>query len=168
MIAVDVPLIRCGPPRGRRVSADQRGIALPMVLAFIVVTTFITVAVLAYATTSMQLGKTIVDRNDQIAAERDALEYTLQVVRTDLNGGSVSGTSTITRTVAGISAICSAAPDSGVTATTIIASGPIITGRTDRLVTCTTPSITTEVRFFDRGGSRAGVIEEILRWDVRN
>lgn len=140
----------------RTLVIDQEGFALPVVLAFIAVGTIITVAVLAFATTSMKVGRATTDRNDRISAERDALEYTLAVVRDDLSKGREGQTET--RTVAGETATCTGQPGSGVI------SGA---GRTDRVVECTTSSITTTVRFFDRSGDGPGVIEETLTWDVK-
>ncbi|MCB1257664.1 MAG: hypothetical protein KDB26_11190, partial [Microthrixaceae bacterium] len=82
--------------------------------------------------------------------------YTLAIVRDDLTKGREGQTET--RTVAGVTATCVGQTGSG------LISGA---GRTDRVVACSTPSINTKVRFFDRSGDGPGVIEETLSWAVK-
>lgn len=143
--------IRVPVSRGR----DQGGFALPMVMAFMLLATAVALSALSYARSSMEAGNEAVAVNRQRSVERDALEYVLAVVRDDMSKG-VAG-QTEAATVAGVRAECVGQPGSGQT------SG---TGRTDRTVKCTTPSMTLLVRFFDRGGARAGVVEEVLRRDI--
>lgn len=147
--------LQCARARSARSRRNQSGFALPMVLAFVVVGTLITAAVLAYASTSFRIDTVYSDHNARISAERDALTYVLTTIRTDPTKG-VQGNTT-SATVAGVTATCAGDTGSGV------AQGA---GRTDRVVNCSTPSITTQVRFFDRSGDKPGVIEETLRWDV--
>lgn len=136
-------------------AAGQGGFALPAVLAFLVMGTIITVAVLSYSSTAMGVGRDIKDRNVRLAGERDAIEYALAATRYDLDKGV--GGSKDSYTVAGAEAVCVGQSDSGVA---------VNGGRTDRTVDCSTRSISTTVRFFDRSGTKAGVMVETLAWKV--
>ena len=138
---------RSVPARLRR----QAGIALPMVLVFLLVGTVLSVAVLAFARTSFMAGSVYEDRAVRLSKERDALDSLIQTMRTDLAHGVAGDTRTVT--VAGITATCTGQPGSGVT------SGA---GRTDREVRCSTPSIRATYRIFDRSGDRPGIIVETL------
>ncbi len=144
----------CGSTRSR----GSGGFALPVVLGFIIIGTLITVAVLSYATTTMKVGVSASERSAKITAETNALDYLLAIIRPNMAMGFEGDTQS--RTVAGVTATCIGQTGSGV-----FPSGSF--GRTDRVIVCTTPSINSKIRYFDRGGSKAGVIEEILRWDVK-
>lgn len=127
-----------------------------MVMVFMLIGTAITLAVMGFAQTSMRADQKVTRHNRDLATERDALEYVMAVVRDDLSLGTAGKTETVT--VAGVTASCVGLASSGV---------PSGAGRTDRLVDCATDSLSVRVRFFDRSGARAGVIEEILRNEIR-
>ncbi|MEI2637746.1 MAG: hypothetical protein V9F03_01920 [Microthrixaceae bacterium] len=134
---------------------NQSGFLLPVVMLFMLLGTAIALGVLSYATTSLRSGQDVIDHNRSEAAQRDALEYVMAIVRDDMSKG-VAGQRE-SATVAGVTATCVGAAGSGQ------ASG---TGRADRVVDCSAGATTITVRFFDRGGARAGVVEEVLRRDV--
>ena len=127
-----------------------------MVLAFVLAGSIITVAVLLFAQTSFNVGSEHLRHNRSIARERDALEYLIATIRTDLAKG-VQG-DTRTATVAGVTATCVGQTGSGQT------SGA---GRTDREIVCTTPSITARYRIFDRSGAQPGIIVETLSYRTK-
>lgn len=133
----------------------QGGFALPAVLAFLVMGTILTMAVLSFSSTALGVDRDISNRNSELAAERDAIEYALASTRYDAAKG-VGGTSQ-TYSVAGVEVTCTGVSGSGVEA-----GG----GRTDRTVECATRSIRTTVRFFDRSGAKVGVMTETLSWKV--
>lgn len=135
---------------------DQSGIALSFVLILIVVALTITLSALAFAMTNMRSNVVYARRDVARSQERDALDYLVQTIRPNLTKG-VQG-DTQTATVAGVTATCSGESGSGVT------SGA---GRTDRTVTCTTPSITARYRIFDRSGDQPGIVVETLAFTTR-
>lgn len=134
-----------------RVTGSQRGASLLLVLVFVVVGAMLTVAVLAFARTSFLTGTAYQERDLERSRDRDALEYLVQSIRPNLSQG-IQG-DTRTATVAGVTATCTGETGSGQT------SGA---GRTDRVITCSTPLINARYRIFDRSGDRPGIIVETL------
>lgn len=122
-----------------------------MVLAFIVAGTILTLAALAYARTSLRAGMAYEEHNTEFSRERDVLTYLVQSIRVDRSKG-VEG-DTRSATVAAMSASCTGETGSGQQ------SGA---GRTDRVITCSTPSIDARYRIFDRSGDQTGIIVETL------
>lgn len=134
----------------------QSGFALSFVLVLIVVAMTITLSALAFAMTSMRSGVVYARRDIARSQERDALDYLVQTIRPNLTKG-VQG-DTQTATVAGVTATCTGESGSGQT------SGA---GRTDRTITCSTPSITARYRIFDRSGDQPGIVVETLSFTTR-
>lgn len=137
-----------------RRTRGQAGVALTFVLVLVAVGITITLAALAFAMASTRAGTVYVKRDLARSRERDALDYLVQVIRPDLTKG-VQG-NVQTATVAGVTVTCTGESGSGQTAGK---------GRTDRTITCTTPSITARYRIFDRSGDRPGIIVETL-WET--
>ncbi|HPU39200.1 MAG TPA: hypothetical protein PLS63_06470 [Microthrixaceae bacterium] len=142
--------------RMHRTRRAQGGSALIMVLALLVVGVTITLASLAFASTSLRTGSVYQRRDAKIASERDALGYLVAVIRPDLTKG-VQG-NTQSATVAGVTATCVGQTGSGQV------SG---IGRTDRVIACNTPSIAATYRIFDRSGDKPGIIVETLSATTR-
>ena len=136
----------------------QGGFALTLVLALIVVGVTVTTAVLAFAATSVQAGSVYSSRDAARARERDALDYLVESIRPNLTKGIAGNTQTAT--VAGATATCVGQTGSGTLAT------PPAQGRADRVITCSTTSITAKYRIFDRSGDQPGIIVETLAYDV--
>lgn len=151
------PALSLPPALPRVRQRGQAGFALPAVLAFLVMGTIITVAALSFALTALGVGRDVTVKNSELSAERSALDYAFTATRYDLNRG-VEG-SKDSYTVAGVTVRCSGQPGSGTT---------VGAGRTDRTVECATPTIRATVRFFDRSGTKAGVMVETLSWRVGN
>lgn len=135
---------------------SQRGSALVMVLALLVVGVTITLASLAFASTSLRSGSVYERRDIKVASERDALDYLVAVIRPDLTKG-VQG-NTQSATVAGVAVSCVGQTGSGQV------SG---IGRTDRVIACNTPSIAATYRIFDRSGNQPGIMVETLSSTTR-
>lgn len=139
-------------PRCRdRCRRNQRGATLAMVLILMTIGLILVVAALAFVLTGFRAGSTYEKRGQKIAAERDAMSYLVQTIRPDLAKG-IQG-DTRTATVAGVTATCQGESGSGVTQGA---------GRTDRVIECSTPSITARYRIFDRSGDQPGIIVETL------
>lgn len=134
----------------------QSGFALSFVLVLIVVAMTITLSALAFAMTNMRSNVVYARRDVTRSQERDALDYLVQTIRPNLTKG-VQG-DTQTATVAGVTATCTGESGSGQT------SGA---GRTDRTITCSTPSITARYRIFDRSGDQPGIVVETLSFTTR-
>ena len=125
---------------------------MALVLVLLVVGILITGAALAFASTGFRAGSAYELHDKKLSSERDALEFLVQSIRSDLAKGAQGNTQTAT--VAGVTATCTGESGSGQ------ASGA---GRTDRVIACTTPSITARYRIFDRSGDQPGIIVETLR-----
>ncbi len=137
-----------------RRTRGQAGVALTFVLVLVAVGITITLAALAFAMASTRSGTAYVKRDVARSQERDALDYLVQVIRPDLTKG-VQG-NVQTATVASVTATCTGESGSGQI------SGM---GRTDRTITCSTPSMTARYRIFDRSGNQPGIIVETL-WET--
>jgi len=132
-------------PRG------QRGATLAVVLILMTVGLILLVAALAFASVGFRSGSAYERRGQKIGSERDALDFLVQTIRPDLARG-VAG-DTRTATVAGVTATCTGEAGSGQV---------VGNGRTDRVIDCSTPSITARYRIFDRSGDQPGIIVETL------
>lgn len=146
-------LSRRGSARSR--NRGQAGAVLAVVLAFTLVGTMLLLAVLSFAFTGTRAAPSYQGRIDEVQLNADAMNFAIQAMRTDMTKG-VAGTSS-TYTYGPVSVTCVGELGSGV------ASG---LGTTDRTVACATAAndLKVMVRFFDRGGSKAGVLAEVLSW----
>ncbi len=122
-----------------------------MVLILMTIGLVVAVAALSFAFTGFRAGSTYERRGQQLETERDALAYLVQTMRPDLAKGTAGDSRSVT--VAGVTATCVGEAGSGA------AEGE---GRTDRVIACSTPSITARYRIFDRSGDQPGILVETL------
>lgn len=137
--------------RGRRLAGDEAGATLMLVLGVLSLASLLLTALLAFVTAYVHDGAAFQSRVDRVQKHRDAVDYAFNAIRNDNTVGR-EGTSS-TWTMNGVTVTCTGASGSGVVQNS---------GRTDRTVTCTTPEISAQMRYFDRGGSGSGVLSELL------
>jgi hypothetical protein len=128
---------------------------LLVVLGTLVFAFTLVMALLGFTQTYLRSADSYQHRADTAAQHADAVRYALNAIRGDTTIGR-AGTSS-TWTYDGVAVSCTGDAGSGV------AQG---SGTTDRLVTCETELINAQVRYFDRGGSAAGVRAELLSWKL--
>ncbi len=134
---------------------QEHGSVLLVVLATLMFGFVLVTALLGFTQTYLGTASAFQHRADTTARHSDAVRYALNAVRGDASVGRAGSTSTWTYDKLAVT--CTGEPGSGV------AQGA---GTTDRLVTCETPLISVQVRYFDRGGSKGGVMCELLSWKL--
>jgi hypothetical protein len=137
--------------RGR----GQAGLVLTLVLAFTLVGTLLSLAILTFGFTGTRAVPAYQGRIDEMQMNSDAMNLAIQLIRTDMTKGLDGASSTYT--YGPVSVTCLGDPGSG---------AAIAGGQADRTVSCATTAneLEAQVRFLDRGGSKAGVLAEVLSW----
>lgn len=133
----------------------QAGSVLTLVLAFTLVGALLLLAILSFAFTATRAVPAYQERIDKVQANSDAMNFAIQAIRTDITEGREGDTSSYT--YGPVSVTCVGDTGSGVV---------VGEGRADRTVSCATEAndLKAQVRFFDRSGTRAGVLAEVLSW----
>ena len=133
----------------------QAGLVLTLVLGFTLVGTLLSLAILSFAFTGARAVPAYQGRIDEVQTNSDAMNFAIQAIRTDMTKGLDGASSSYT--YGPVTVTCVGDPGSGAV---------VGEGRTDRTVSCATAAddLKAQVRFFDRSGSKAGVLAEVLSW----
>ncbi len=133
----------------------ERGLVLLLVLAILLMTSLMLTVLVSYLSAGLHAGTAYQGRIDKVQRNADAVTFAVNAIRNNATLGRAGTTSSWIYN--GVTVTCTGDAGSGV------ASG---LGRTDRTVTCSTPVIRSQVRYFDRGGSGVGIVTEQLSWTV--
>jgi Tfp pilus assembly protein PilE len=151
-------LIRHHPDRTATAADGERGAMLILVMGVLLFASVLVLAVLSFLRSYVASASAFQARTDRTQANADAVQYALNIERNNQNLGRYgTATNTTTWTYNSITVTCVGQPGSG---------APQNSGYTDRLVVCSTPVISAEIRYFDRGGAGNGVVAELISWQV--
>lgn len=156
-IQASTAMAELDPRKGSvRNSRGQGGSVLMLVMAFLLVATFIVTAIIALVMVSLSSSRAYRSRTDSIRGANDAVEIAVSQMRSDPDHG-VDGTSEAVD-YDGYHVVCDGDSGSGAVTASSVA---------DRRVTCIASKggrdlVRTRIRFVDQGGNSPGADVEIV------